>query len=100
VVKNAFRISCQKFQIYLKMTLQSLLENSDNIIFAISILHNYLRDQGVGLSNTASSANVQNNLKKIQNQGEGAHQNAFEVRDKFQQFFNRPSGMPWQKGSV
>jgi hypothetical protein len=60
--KNAFGILCQKFHIYLKMTLQSLLENSD-IIFATCILPNYLRDQGIGLSDIASSANVQNNLK-------------------------------------
>jgi len=45
-VKNAFGILCQKFQ-----------------NFAISILHNYLRDQKVGLSNIASSANVQTTLK-------------------------------------
>ena len=67
VVKNAFRILCQKFQIYLKMTLQSLLENVDNITFAICILHNYLRDQGICLSNIANSANVQSNLKNIPN---------------------------------
>ena len=67
VVKNAFRILCQKFQIYLKMTLQSLLENVDNITFAICILHNYLRDQGIRLSNIANSANVQSNLKNIPN---------------------------------
>jgi len=61
-VKNAFGILYQKFQIYLKTTLQSLLDNSD-IIFATCILHNYLRDQGVGLSDIASSADVQTILK-------------------------------------
>jgi D-hexose-6-phosphate mutarotase len=61
-VKNAFRILYQKFQIYLKTTLQSLLENSD-IIFATCILHNYLRDQGVGQSDIVSCENVQPILK-------------------------------------
>jgi hypothetical protein len=48
-----------------------------------------------------SSANVQNNLTKIPNQGGSAHENAFEVRDKFKQFFNSLSGsVPWQNESV
>jgi hypothetical protein len=46
------------------------------------ILHNHLRDQGVGLSDMGSSANVLSNLSKIPNQGGSAHQSAFEVRDK------------------
>jgi len=42
-----------------------------------------------------------NNLKNIQNQGGSAHQSAFEVRDKFQQFFNSSSGsVPSQNESV
>ena len=37
------------------------------------------------------------NLTKIPNQGGSVHQSAFEVRDKFKQFFNSPSGsVPWQ----
>jgi hypothetical protein len=55
-----------------------LPENTDNIIFATCVLHNYLRDQGMG-----SSANVRKKKKKIPNQGGRAHQSAFEVRDKF-----------------
>jgi len=61
-VKNAFGILCQTFQIYLKTTLQSLLENSD-IISVTCILQNYLRDQGIDQSDTASFANVQTILK-------------------------------------
>ena len=99
VVENAFGILSQKFQIYHR-TLQSLPENAD-IIFATCILHNYLTDQGVGLSDKGSSANVQSNLTKIPNQGGSAHQSAFEVRDKFKQFFNSPSGsVPWQNERV
>jgi hypothetical protein len=67
-------------------------KNADNIIFATSVLHNYLRDQGVALSDMGSFANVRRNLTKIPNQGERAHQSAFEVREKFKQFFNSPSG--------
>jgi hypothetical protein len=67
MVENAFGTLSQKFQIY-QRTLQSLPENADNIIFASSILHNYLRDQGVGLSDMGSSANVRSNLTKIPNQ--------------------------------
>jgi hypothetical protein len=63
-----------------------------DIIFATCILHNYLRDQGVGLSDMGSSANVQSNLTKIPNQGGSAQQSAFEVRDRFKQSFNNTSG--------
>jgi hypothetical protein len=57
VGENAFGILSQKFQIY-QTTLRSLPENVDNIIFATCVLHNYLRDQGMGLSDMGSSANV------------------------------------------
>ena len=56
---------------------------------------------GIGLSDMGSSANVRSNLTKIPNQGGSAHQSAFEVRDKFKQFFNSPSGsVPWQNERV
>jgi hypothetical protein len=78
-----------------------LLENADNIIFETCILHNYLRDQGIGLSDMGSSANVQSNLTKIPNQGGSAYQRAFELRDKFEQLFNDLSGcVPWQNERV
>jgi len=71
------------------------------IIFATCILHNYLRDQGVGLSDMESFATVRSNLTKIPNQGGSVHQSAFEVRDKFKQFFNSPSrSVPWQNERV
>jgi len=56
-VENAFGILSQKFQIY-QRTLQSLPENADNINFVTCILHNYLRDQGVGLNDMGSFAVV------------------------------------------
>jgi len=63
--------------------------------------HNYLRDQGLGLSGMGSSVNVRSNLTKIPNQGGSAHQTAFEVRDMFTQYFNSPSGsVPWQNERV
>jgi hypothetical protein len=67
-------------------------ENADSIIFGTCILHNCLRDQGLGLSDMGSSANVRSNLTKMPNREGSAHQCAFEVRDKFKQFFNSPSG--------
>jgi len=64
-------------------------------------LHTYLLDQGVGLSDMGSSANVRSNLTKIPSQGGSAHQSALEVRGKFKQFYNSPSGsVPWQNESV
>jgi hypothetical protein len=81
-VENAFRILSQKFQIY-QRTLQPLPENEDNIIFANCILHNSLRNQGIGLRDIATSANVQKNLTNIPNQGESAQRSGFEVKDKF-----------------
>jgi len=98
-VENAFRISRQKFQIY-QRTLQLLSENA-HIIFATCILHNYLRDQGIGLSDMGSSANVRRNFTKIPNQGRRTHQSAFELRDTFKQYFNIPSeSEPWQNEKV
>jgi hypothetical protein len=44
-------------------------------------LNNYLTDQGVGLSDMGSSANVRSNLAKIPNQGGSAHQSTFEERN-------------------
>ena len=95
VMVNAFGILSQKFQIH-QRTLQSLPENED-IIFATCILLNYLRDQGVGLNDMGNSANVRSNLTTMPNQRGSAHQNAFEIRDKFKRFCNSPSGsVPWQ----
>jgi len=85
VVEYASGILSQKFQIY-QRTLQSLPENADNIIFAACILHSYLRDQGVALSDMGRSANVRNNLTKIPNRRGSVQQSAFEVRDKFKKF--------------
>jgi hypothetical protein len=77
VLENAFGILIQKFQIYQRI-LQSLPENAENIIFTTFILHNYLRDQGLGLSDMGNSANVRSSLAKIPNQRGSAHQNACE----------------------
>jgi hypothetical protein len=82
-------------------TLRFSPENADNISFATCILHNYLRDQGVGLSDMESSADVRSNLTKLPTQGGSGHQSAFEVRDRFKQFYNSPSGsLPWQNERV
>jgi hypothetical protein len=81
VVENEFGISSQKFQIY-QRTLHSLPENA-HIIFATCIFHNYLRNQGVSLSDIESSANVRSNFTKISNQGRRGHQSAFELRGTF-----------------
>jgi hypothetical protein len=44
---------------------------------------------------------VRSKLTKIPNQGGSGHQSAFEVRDKFKQLFNSPSGcVPWQNERV
>jgi hypothetical protein len=97
---NEFGILSQKFQIY-QRTLQSLPENADNIIYATCNLHNFLRDQGGCLSDIRSSANGRSKLTKIPNQGGSPHQSAFEVRDKFKQSFNSPSGsVSWHNESV
>jgi hypothetical protein len=80
--------------------LHSLPENA-HIIFATCILHNYLRDQGVGLRDMGSSANFRSNCTKIPNQGRRTHQSAFELRDTFEQYFNSPSeSVPWQNERV
>jgi hypothetical protein len=87
VVENASGILSQKFHIY-QRTLQPFLENADNIIFATCILHNNLRDQGVGLSDMGGSANILINLTKVPNRGGSSHQSAFEVSDKFKQLYS------------
>ena len=64
-------------------------------------MHNFLRDEGVDLSDMGSSANVRSNLTKIPNQGGSDHQNDFGVRDKLKQLFSSPSGSaPWQNERV
>ena len=99
-MESAFGMLAQKFQIY-QGALQSLPENADSIVFANCIFRNYPRDQGVDLSDMGSSANVGSNCTKIPNQGGSAHQSVFEVKDKFKQFFNSPSGCaPWQNERV
>jgi hypothetical protein len=72
VVENAFGILGQKFQLYQRI-LQSLPQNADSIIFATCILHSYLRDQGVDVSDMGSSANGQSSLTKIPTQAGSAH---------------------------
>ena len=67
VVENTFGILSQKFQLYQRI-LQSLPENADSIICANCILHSYLRDQGVDVSDKESSANDQSNLTTIAKQ--------------------------------
>jgi hypothetical protein len=64
VLGNVFVILSQKFQIY-QRTLQSFSENAD-IILATCVLHNYLREQGVGLSDMGRCSNDRSNLKKHQ----------------------------------
>jgi hypothetical protein len=76
-VENSFGILGQKCQIYQRI-LRSWPENAGNIIFATCILHNYVRDQGVGLSDMGSSGNVRSNVTKIPNQGGNAHKSALE----------------------
>jgi hypothetical protein len=66
---NAFGILGQKFQNY-QRTLTSLPESGDSIIFATYILHNYLREQGVGLSDMGSSANSRSNRTQYQTKEE------------------------------
>ena len=63
----------------------SFPENADNIIFATCILHSYLRDQDIGLSDKGISANDQNILTKIPKQAGNAHWNAVELTDKFKE---------------
>jgi len=58
---------------FVLLTLQSLPEDADNIIFATCILHSYLRDQDVGLSDMGSSANDQSNLTKVPKYAGSAH---------------------------
>jgi hypothetical protein len=100
LVENAFGILSHIFQIY-QRTPQSFPEYADSIIFATCILHNYMRGQGVGLSDMGSCAKVRSNLTKIPNPAGSARQSAFEVRDKFKQFFNSLSGsVPWQNERV
>jgi hypothetical protein len=100
VVENAIGLLSQIFQIY-QRTLRSLPENADNVTFAACILHSYLRDKGVGLSDLDSSVDVRSNPTKLPNQGGSGHQSVFEVRDGFKQFFNSPSeSLPWHNERV
>jgi hypothetical protein len=65
------------------------------LFLRLCVLHNYLRDEGVGGSDMGSSANVQ--TQKYQTKEEVPTR----VRDKFNQLLNSPSGfVPWQNERV
>jgi hypothetical protein len=85
VVENAFAILSQKFQIY-QWTPQSLPQNAGSIIFATCILHNYLRDQSVDISDVEVLQMIKAISRKYQNKE--AVTTEVEVRDKFKQIFN------------
>jgi len=76
-------------------------ENADNIIFVTYNMYCYLRDQSVDLGDMGSSANYQSILKIILKQGGNAHWSLVEIRDKFKQIYNSPSGfVSWQNKRV
>lgn len=88
VVENAFGILSQKFRIYnRRMHLKP--EYAEKIVLTTCILHNFIR-RGETVSFTETNTPVQfNNLR---HQGGNAVSTAFEVRNKFADFFQTAQG--------
>lgn len=91
VVEDAFGQLSQKFRVY-QRRLKSLPENADKIIFTTCILHNFIKSDNDNQFASSVSEQLPRHITNISNQGGSAPQVAFEVREKFKQFFNSPAG--------
>ncbi|KAL4103832.1 hypothetical protein QTP88_019167 [Uroleucon formosanum] len=91
VVEDAFGQLSQKFRVY-QRRLKSLPENADKIIFTTCILHNFIKSDNENQFVSSMSEQLPRHITNIPNQGGSAPQVAFEVREKFKQFFNLPAG--------
>lgn len=91
VVEDAFGQLSQKFRVY-QRRLKSLPENADKIIFTTCILHNFIKSGNENQFVSSMSEQLPRHITNIPNQGGSAPQVAFEVREKFKQFFNSPAG--------
>lgn len=74
----------------------AVIAGDADVIYAACILHNYVRDQGLDLNDIAHSANFQNNLRNIRNEGWPN-----KVHSKQETNLNSPSRyMYWQNERV
>jgi hypothetical protein len=96
VSENAFGVLAQKFIFFLR-TIKSSPENVDYIISAACVLHSFIRqqnDKSVNQTNTITDEplGTAQTLNSLPLQGGRATDNAFAVREIFEDYFSSPVG--------
>ena len=111
VVENVFGIMASRFRIF-HAPINLKLENTDTVVMACCVLHNYLRrTQGTSYASTAiteshdDAGNIINetennfiSLEKGHNRRAGAE--AKQVRDKFVRYFCGEGALDWQEEKI
>lgn len=98
VVENGFGILAQRFRIYFR-TITSKPGYIENIILVTCIFHNYLRNNRMSLIENNSHGELDQTtiLNDLPSIGINAQTAAFNVREKFTNYFNSNEGsIPWQ----
>lgn len=96
VSEESFGILSQKFRIY-QRRLKLHPKCADIIIFATCILHNFIKDRPENTNTLTESHTITSNLTPIPKQGGSASASAFEVREKYKNYFSSESGrVEWQ----
>lgn len=105
VVENTFGILSQKFRIYFRR-IQAAPKYIDYIILATCILHNFIKmydrdTYTIYSQNDSDEVEGQSCLEDLPRQGGNWTKDAFEVREKFKDYFNSATGrVPWQENHV
>lgn len=101
VVENAFGILTARWGVY-QRTMKLAPDSADKIVRATCVLHNYLQQQK--RANHESDNDLQgtsNACANIAHFGYHANQQAYDVRDKFREYFMSPSGaVSWQDNII
>lgn len=104
VVENAFGILASRFRVYHR-TMDQRPDTVDKIIKATCVLHNMLRKESSGPSNSVSTDDLDLDddaltvaqLQPLKHVGGRASHEAFAVRDSFCDYFMSDTGkLPWQ----
>ncbi|XP_045134782.1 uncharacterized protein LOC123518150 [Portunus trituberculatus] len=107
VAENAFSIYTQQWRVFQK-PFQCKVELTDKIIKATAVLHNFLRSSINEHTSTseitpesASDNDSSNAFSRMRKVGNNSTREAFEVRNKFMEYFLSEEGsVPWQADMV
>ncbi|XP_045119497.1 protein ANTAGONIST OF LIKE HETEROCHROMATIN PROTEIN 1-like isoform X1 [Portunus trituberculatus] len=104
VVENVFGILSSRFRIY-HSPINMKLEHIDSVVMATCILHNFLRKTtgdtySVGDGNTADNEpqTLLTGLEKTYSRR--ATEEAHQVRDMYQEYFNTVGALSWQESRI